>query len=88
MYLLRVHGRSADGVDDHHAGPSVTVDEVSSVALPQTVHHARLVQVEQSRQVLRAVIGWGVRLGEERPTMNRVVEARVRPVTEFRFDNL
>lgn len=71
FYLLRVHGRSADGVDDHHAWPSITVDEVSSVALPQTVHHTRLVQVEQCRQILRTVKGWRVRLGEERPTMNR-----------------
>lgn len=86
LYLLRVHRRCADGVDDHHAGTSVTVDEVSSIALPQTVHHARLVQVEQSRQVLWAVIGWRVRLGEKGPVMNREVEAGVRPPTECRLD--
>lgn len=80
FYLLRVHGRSADGVDDHHAGPSISVDEVSSVALPQTVHRARLVQVEKSCQVFRAVKGWRICLGEERPAMNRVVEAGVRRV--------
>lgn len=65
FYLLRIHGRSTDGVDDHHAGPSVSVDEVSSVALPQTVHHTRLVQIEQSRQVLRAVKRWRVGLREK-----------------------
>lgn len=65
FYLLRIHGRSADGVDDYHAGPSVSVDEVSSVALPQTVHHTRFVQIEQSRQVLRAIKRWRVGLREK-----------------------
>lgn len=55
-YLLRVHGGGAQGVDDHHVGPSIGVDEVASVALPQAVHHAGLVQIEQRGQVLRSVI--------------------------------
>lgn len=66
LYLLRVHGRGTDGVYDHHAGSCVCVDEVSSIALPHTVHHTRLVEVEQSRQVLAAVKRRWVCLGSER----------------------
>lgn len=75
-YLFRVHRRSTDGVDDHHAEPGVCVDEVSSITLPQTVHHARLVQVEQSRQVLRAVEGWRVRLEEKGQRKKKKIQKR------------
>lgn len=46
-YLLRVHGRCAEGVDDYHVRPSVAVDEVPSVALPQAMHHTGLIEIEQ-----------------------------------------
>lgn len=55
-HLLRVHGGGAQGVDDHHVGPSVGVDEVAPVALPQAVHHTGFIQIEQRGQVLRPVV--------------------------------
>lgn len=47
VYLLRVHGGCAEGVDDDHVGSSKGVDEVASVALPQAVHHTGFIQIEQ-----------------------------------------
>lgn len=42
-YLFRVDGGGADGVNNHHVGPSVGVRQVTAEPLPQRVHHARLV---------------------------------------------
>lgn len=54
-YLLGVHGGGANGVNDHHVGPSVGVHQVTAVPLPQGVHHARLIQILQRGQVLHSV---------------------------------
>lgn len=54
-HLLGVHGGGTDRVDDHHVGPGVCVDEVSTIALAQGMHDTGLIQVEQSCQVLTAV---------------------------------
>lgn len=54
-YLLGVHRWGANGVNDHHVGPSVGVHQVTAVPLPQRVHHARLIQILQRGQVLHSV---------------------------------
>lgn len=54
-YLFRVHGGGANGVNDHHVGPSVGVHQVTAVPLPQGVHHAGLIQILQRGQVLYSV---------------------------------
>ena len=62
-HLLRVHGGCAQRVDDHGVQAGVGVDQVASVALPQGVHDAGLVEVEQGRQVFSPVVGRRVGLG-------------------------
>lgn len=47
LYLFRVHGRCAEGVNDDHVGSSKGVDEVASITLPQAVHDTGLIQIEQ-----------------------------------------
>lgn len=42
-HLLGIHRRCTERVDNDHVGSSKGVDEVSSVALPQAVHHAGLI---------------------------------------------
>lgn len=61
-YLFRVHGRGANGVNNHHVGPSVGVHQITAVPLPQRVHHARLVQVLQGGQVFQPLQRRRVRL--------------------------
>lgn len=61
-YLLRVHWGGANGVNDSHVWPSVGVHQVTAVALPQGVHHARLIQILQRGQVLHSVEHRRVRL--------------------------
>lgn len=59
-YLLRVHGGGTNGVNNHHVWPAVGVHQVTTVALPQGVHHTRLIQILQRGQVLHTVENWRV----------------------------
>lgn len=83
-YLFGVHGGGANGVNDHHVGPGVGVHQVTAVALPQGVHHARLVEILQRGQVLHAVEGGRVCLelgSQERSLTHTHTRARIQTHT-------
>lgn len=74
-YLLGVHRGGANGVDDHHVGPSMGVHQITTIALPEGVHHTRLVQVLQRGQVLHPVKHRRVCLQSKSETMTYTLSA-------------
>lgn len=50
------------GIDHHHVGSCVGVDEIGAESLSQGVQGARLVQESQRSQILRSVKLWWISL--------------------------
>lgn len=61
-HLFRVYGHLVHGIDHHHVGSCVGLDEIGAESLSQGVQSARLVQESKRGQILRSVKLWWISL--------------------------